>query len=79
MACLLIDLPAEFAPLPAKNLVKIVLKASSVDGAETVYSFAMPRDVFLASITGAQSAYEDILKADADAYIASLPVSRASA
>ena len=78
--CVYIDLPPTFESLYGGSAVRIQLRTSNGgDGGDIVYSFVMPRSVFMASLCQAKDAMESIVKADADAYVATLPRTRESA
>lgn len=72
--CVYIDLPPTFESLYGGSAVRIQLRNSNGgNGAEVVYSFVMPRQVFMASIEGAGDMMEAIAKAEAQAVIVQLP------
>jgi hypothetical protein len=73
MSCTYIDLPPRFTAIPGKQMVKVEIRSSSLTGAEVVYSFAMPRDVFLASIASAQTAYAELEGREANVVAFPLP------
>ena len=72
--CVYIDLPPTFESLYGGSDVRIQLRHSNGGkGAEVVYSFVMPRSVFMASLEGAQDTMEAIAKAEAQSVILQLP------
>lgn len=71
--CKWIDLPPVITPIDAGH-VRVEYYATGVDGRpELSWKCVMPRSVFVASLTTSQNVDETMRKADAKAYIDSLP------